>query len=131
MVVSIWYQLRKWSQKSEKLHGNRWHQWQTKAMASFLGQLLCRLMLMSVSLARCSSDWIVNVDGSLTLATKDCDTWCYIVAFCTPLSLSFMPVFQWFWIHRDMIPYLLCKKQSKSTACDRCFWWDANFSDEQ
>ena len=41
-----------------------------------------------------------------------------------------MPVFQWVWIHRDMVGYLLCKKEIKFAICDKCFWWDEKFKDD-
>eukprot|EP01083_Nonionella_stella_P064746 169039_1 len=104
--------------------------WQTMAMTSFLNQLLFRLMFMTVSLTRCSSDWAENIDAAPTLKSMECGVWCYFVGFCTPLSLSFMPVFQWVWIHRDMVGYLLCKREIECGLCD-IYWWDDKFEEKQ
>mmetsp|Transcript_64505 Transcript_64505/g.57976 ORF Transcript_64505/g.57976 Transcript_64505/m.57976 type:complete len:131 (+) Transcript_64505:90-482(+) len=100
------------------------------AMTSFLFQLLLRMVFMTVSLTRCSSDWIENMDEAGQLKKIECGLWCYFVGFCTPLSLSFMPVFQWVWIHRDMVGYLLCKRDVQCTICDKIFWWDEKFDDK-
>eukprot|EP01084_Bolivina_argentea_P138522 243832_1 len=115
--------------ENRKIKGKSVQTWQTMAMTSFLGQLFVRLIFMTVSLTRCSSDWATHMDESHGLKTMECSLWCYFVGFCTPLSLSFMPVFQWVWIHRDMVPYLLCKKDLNCAVCDKLFWKDHKYDD--
>ena len=99
--------------------------WQTMAMKSFLNQLFWRMLFMTVSLVRCTTSWMESKDN--TLKDMNCNIWCMFVGFCTPLSLSFMPVFQWMWIHRDILPYLLCKKDKDCSICTELFWWDKRF----